>query len=177
MFHRLTQSVQHMMERRGFQMIIVYLNDFLIIGKTKEVCWLAFSTLLKLLRDLGCQISWRKVIGPTQKLVFLGVELDTLACEMSLPPSKMEELHRVVSAFLSRCRASKKQLAGKLNWVCRVVYGGRAFLRQILDMMNSLGSSSAKKKLSAEFHEDIKWWHSFLDHFSGWCLPQPATHN
>ena len=34
-FHRLTQSVRRMMARRGFDMIIVYLDDFLVIGKTK----------------------------------------------------------------------------------------------------------------------------------------------
>ena len=37
-FHRLTQAVRRMMERRGFKTIIVYLDDFLIIGETKEEC-------------------------------------------------------------------------------------------------------------------------------------------
>lgn len=180
-FHRLTQSVRRMMARRGFQSIVVYLDDFLIIGKTQAECQEAFSVLLKLLQDLGFQISWHKVIGPTQKLVFLGVELDTYRCEMALPPAKLAELHQVVSTFLTRRRASKKQLqqlAGKLNWACRVVYGGRTFLRRILDMMNSLESSSAKKRLSSEFHEDVRWWHSFLAHFNGRCAflsQQPTT--
>lgn len=74
-----------MMARRDFQAVVVYLDDFLIIGRTQEECQLAFSTLLQLLQDLGFQISWHKVTGPTQKLVFLGVELDTLRCEMALP--------------------------------------------------------------------------------------------
>ena len=180
-FHRLTQSVRRIMERRGYQSIIVYLEDFLVIGKTKDECQQAFSALLHLLRNLGFQISWHKVIGPTQKLVFLGVELDTLRCEMALPPGKLAELHQVASRFLTKRRASKKQLqqlAGKLNWACRVVYGGRTFLRVILDMMNSLVSSSAKMRLSAEFHEDVRWWHSFLKHFNGRCAflrQQPTT--
>lgn len=116
--HRLTQSARHIMERRGFKAIIVYLDDFLIIRETKEECQQAFTTLLQLLIDLVFQISWHKVIGPTQKLVFLGVQLDTAHCEMTLPPTKLTELHHVVSRFLSRRRASKKQLqqvAGKLN--------------------------------------------------------------
>ena len=170
-----------MIARRGFQTVVVYLDDFLVIGKSKEECQEAFSLLLKLLQDLGFQISWHKVIGPTQKLVFLGVELDTHRCEMALPPNKRAELHQVISRFLTRRRASKKQLqqlADKLNWACRAVYGGRTFLRRILDVMNSLGSSSAKKRLSPEFHEDIRWWHSFLTHFNGKCAflhQQPTT--
>ena len=66
---RLTQAVRRMMERRGFKTIIVYLDDFLIIGETKEECQQVFTTLLQLLLDLGFQISWRKVIGPTEACV------------------------------------------------------------------------------------------------------------
>ena len=171
-FLRLTQAVRRMMERRGFKTIIVYLDDFLIVGETKEECQQAFTTLLQLLLDLGFQISWHKVIEPTQKLVFLGVELDTAHCEMALPPTKLTELHHVISRFLFHRRASKKQLqqlAGKLNWACRVVYGGRTFLRRILDMLNLLQSPSAKVCLSAEFQEDIRWWHSSLHYFNGKC--------
>lgn len=108
--------------------------------------------------------------------MFLGVELDTHRCEMALPPNKLAELHQFISRFLTRRRASEKQLqqlAGKLNWACRVVYGGRTFLQRILDMMNSLESSSAKK-----FHEDIEWWHSLLTSFNCKCAflhQQPTT--
>ena len=59
-----------MTQRHGFKTIIVNFT-----GETKEECQQAFLTLLQLAIDLGFQISWHKVIGPTQKLVFLGVEL------------------------------------------------------------------------------------------------------
>ena len=36
-------------------------------------------------------------------------------------------------------------------------------------MINSLASSSAKKRLTADFHADIRWWHSFLRNFNGKC--------
>ena len=60
-------------------------------------------------------------------------------CEMALPAN---ELHCVVAKFLFRARASKKPLAGKVNWACRVVFGGPTFLWRILDqtredMLNS----------------------------------------
>ena len=83
---------------------MVYLDDFLVVRQTKQECQLAFDTLLQLLQALGFQISWHKVIGPTQKLVFLSIELDTLQCKMALPQEKLEDLHQVVTAFLSRCR-------------------------------------------------------------------------
>ena len=180
-FHRLTQSVRRMMSRRGFNSVVVYLDDFLVIAPTREACQLAFTTLLQLLQDLGFSISWHKVLGPTQNLVFLGVELDTKQCTMSLPSSKLQDLHQLTSSFLTKRRATKtqlQQLAGKLNWACRVVYGGRTFLRRILDMMNSLSSPTAKARLSTDFYEDIKWWNSFLQVFNGqrpFLSRQPIT--
>ena len=148
----------------------MYCDDFLVIAPTREACQIASSTLLQHLQDLGFSISWREVIEPTQKMVFLGVELDTDSCQMTLPQPKLDELQVLVSCFLRKRRASKhqlQQLAGKLSWACRVVYSGRTFLRRILDMMNSLHSSSAKVRLSTEFYDDIRWWHSFLQVFNG----------
>ena len=52
-FHRLTQSVWRMMARRGFPSIIVYLDDFLIIGKSKEECQQAFKAAFKATPGLG----------------------------------------------------------------------------------------------------------------------------
>ena len=108
-----------MTQRHGFKTIIVY-----FIGETKEECQQAFMTLLQLLTDLGFQISWHKVIGPTQKLVLLGVELHTASCEMAIRPHQTDGAASVVTRFLFQGRESKKQiqqLGGKLNWACRVV--------------------------------------------------------
>ena len=109
------------MARRGFTDIIVYLDDFLIIGATRELCQLAYDTLLQLLLDLGFSISYHKLVAPTQRLTFLGVQLDTAACTMTLPADKLAELLELVLEFQHKQRATKKQLqrlAGKLNWAC-----------------------------------------------------------
>lgn len=93
-----------MTQRHGFKTIIVY-----FIGETKEECQQAFMTLLQLLTDLGFQISWHKVIGPTQKLVLLGVELHTASCEMAIPPIKLMELHQWLPDFFSRVEKVKSK--------------------------------------------------------------------
>ena len=98
-FHRITQSVRRMMARRGFPNIIVYLDDFLVIGATREECQLAYDTLFQLLIDLGFTLSEHKLVPPTQRLTFLGVELDTMAGTMTLPADKR--------VYLSFCRGSR----------------------------------------------------------------------
>ena len=66
-FHRLTQAVKRIMARKGFDLMIVYLDDFLIISDSKEACAQALSNLILLLRKLGFAIHWGKVVDPTQK--------------------------------------------------------------------------------------------------------------
>ena len=169
-FHRLTQSVKRMMHRKGFQGVVVYLDDFLIVSPSQEECELAFTTLRELLLDLGFQISPSKVVPPCQQLTFLGIVFDTRAMELCLPQSKLDETRVLINTFLARKRASKRQLqqlAGKLNWACRVVHGGRTFLRRILDSWNSLRSASAKFRFTPEFRKDLFWWQCFLAVFNG----------
>ena len=169
-FHRLTQSVRRMMCRKGFHGIVVYLDDFLIVSRSKEECELAFSTLHELLLDLGFEISPSKVVPPCQQLTFLGIVFDTQTMELSLPKDKLKETKDLVDLFTKRKRASKRQLqqlAGKLNWACRVVHGGRTFLRRIIDCMNLLKTSSAKFLFTPEFRKDLFWWQKFLYQFNG----------
>ena len=86
-FHRLTQAVRRMMGKRGFVNIVVYLDNFLVIGATQAECTPAYE-LLQLLQDLGFTISQRKLMPPTCTLTFLGVDLDTVSCSTALPQEK-----------------------------------------------------------------------------------------
>ena len=125
----------------------------------RDRCQEAFKALCDLLVALGFTISPSKVVEPCQKLTFLGVEIDTHALTLSLPQDKLHSLKEVLLSFRNKTRASKKQLqqlAGRLNWACKVVYGGRTFLRRILNLMNTLCRQSDKCLLSEEFFKDLK---------------------
>ena len=69
-FNRLTQAVKRIMAKKGFEAIVVYLDDFLVIGESMEACQAAFDSLLSLPQNLGFRINWKKVVYPTQRLVF-----------------------------------------------------------------------------------------------------------
>ena len=51
-FHRLTQAVKRIMAWKGYNLIIVYLDDFLIISESKEQCAEALNCLIQLLESL-----------------------------------------------------------------------------------------------------------------------------
>ena len=98
------------MGKRVFVNIIVYLNDFLVIGATQAEYIHAWKVLLQLLQDLGFTISQRKLVPPTRTSTFLSVELDTVPYSMVLPQEKLHDCQTIVSNFLRKRHASKNQL-------------------------------------------------------------------
>ena len=67
------------MARKGHDLKIVYLDDFLLISKCKHVCAEPLRVLIQLIRKLGFMIHWDKVVDPTTHITFLGIELDSMA--------------------------------------------------------------------------------------------------
>jgi hypothetical protein len=169
-FHRLSQAVSRCLRRRGLCATVTYIDDFLIIAKTFEECREALNQLIRLVRSLGFYISWQKVVGPTQKITFLGVDIDTSTSTLSLGKDKLEKVKNELNKFVSKKRASKRQLqrlAGLLNWACQVVRGGSFFMRRILDTIKPLQQQHHKAQLGKEFKRDLGWWLTFLDMFNG----------
>ena len=181
-FHRLTQAVRRMLIRHGIKATVVYLDDFFIKADTLDECAKAMNILIALLRKLGFQINWKKIVDPSTRITFLGIEIDSIAMCLRLPDDKLIQVRQELSLFLNRKRASKKQLqslAGKLNFCASVVvYGGRVFSRRIIDTINLLKEGRHKIKLSTSIKSDILWWHSFMAFFNGRSMlldKQPIT--
>ena len=169
-FNRITQAVKRMMFRKGYDLMIVYLDDWLILGPDKDSCKLALNELLNLLRDLGFSISYNKVFPPTTSLVCLGIFIDSMEVTISLPSEKVGELEALISHFANSKQSTKRQLqslAGKLNWACQVVRGGRTYLRRVLDNSSVLAKPQHKVILTDDLQADIAWWSTYFLHFHG----------
>ena len=77
-FNLITQAVREMMKSRGYNTIICYLDDFLIVTQTFSECMQALNELLCLLWRLGFQFKYNKLEGPTRTITFLGITLDSV---------------------------------------------------------------------------------------------------
>jgi hypothetical protein len=111
-----------------------------------------------------------KCIAPCQILDFLGVTLDSVAMQARLSPTKLAALSNLISAMLARHSITRKELDrlnGKLNCVCRVVYGGRTFLRRLIDAQWSVKRAHHHIRLSSSMRLDLEWWQQFLSRFNG----------
>ena len=169
-FHRLTQAVKRMMARKGFDLTIVYLDDFLIISKSKAECAEALKMLIFLLRKLGFMIHWGKVVDPTTCITFLGIELDSITMALRLPSEKLLALKEELQGSLSKNHFTKRQLqslAGRLSWAASVVKGGRVFFRRIFNTISLLKHNTHRVRITTEVRKDLHWWSNFINFFNG----------
>lgn len=164
-FNRITQSIRRMMSRRGYEACVVLLDDFLVAAESLQECAKVLSDLIHLLRGLGFRINWRKVVDPTQDIVFLGVRINSVSGLISLDPNKVLEIIDCIDSIMLRKRISKSQLqtiAGKLSWACTVTIWGRTFLNNIYQAIAKLNNSSHKHPLTCWLIRDFAWWKSAL---------------
>ena len=168
-FHCLSQAIRRFMANRNI-VIVAYQDDFLVIAPTKAECRAHYIQLIELLRTLGFYIAWSKLVDPTQRLVFLGVMIDTTSMSLELPDDKISKLHSMLKDFQQRKRATKRQLqklAGKLAYAAHlVVKGGRCFLQRIFDTIRPLQQQLHKARLTPAFKADIHFWLSYLTTFN-----------
>jgi len=123
-FNHISNAIVRMLARHGFCAVVNYLDDFAIIGSTREECQWGLVTLISLLHYLGFNMSWCKVVSPTQRITSLGIELDSSAMSLCLPEDKLNWLIDLVNTFSHKASASKCQLQslmGSLNFACQVL--------------------------------------------------------
>ena len=180
-FHELSQAIRHMMHAEGHKGVVAYMDDFLLTADTSELCQAALNALMRLVRQLGFAINYSKVEGPTQRLTFLGVTIDTVTMTMELPEAKIRDLTQDLQSVFSSIKVSKRQLqslAGKLNWASQCIYGGRFHLRRLLDRIATMRCPWHRSRVTIEMRLDIDWWLRFLRTFNG-TMPlvdcRPAT--
>jgi len=174
-FHRLSQAIRCMMQRRGFK-IVVYLDDYLVISDNYLDCMTGPNTLITLLRLLGFGIAWEEMAGPTRALTFLGIKIDSESFTLSLPEDKVTSLSTLLRGYKTKMRASCRQLqqlTGRLSWAAHVVNGGRVYLQRVLDLLRPLKKADHKIHLTDAFRQDIAFLLDLLQAFNSREIHQP----
>ena len=148
---------------------VVYMDDF---GgcETGEKALTAFNDLGELLAEVGIQESKKEACPPSTKMLFLGVEFDSIDMAMRVDDSKRMEVTALAKTWSRKTVATKEELQsvlGKLMWVSKVVRYSRCFVSRIIAAIKSLKNQKQKINLSTEIKKDFLWWATFLDVFNG----------
>ena len=151
--------------------VIHILDDFFFVTKPpRSDCLTALCNILCLFTELDIPIAPGKTFAPTTSLEFMGVLLDSNKMEARLPLDKLTRAKETLQLWSLRKSATLQELqslVGTLQFACRVVVPGRAFLRRIISLTKGVSNPRWHIKLNAEFRKDVSMWLTFLDHWNG----------
>ena len=132
------------------------------------------NTIIRICKDLGVLLALGKIEGPSITLPFLGIMLDTVVMETRLPHSKLERMCNMVSTWLKKKKATKRELLSlvyRLATTCNQVN----ILWKIFSKQNVCHhcQSQAARLLytfNRDFRSDLGWWNTLLVSWNGLSL-------
>ncbi len=162
----------------GVDVVIHYVDDFLFVVACKDRAQQHLADVLDLCARLGVPMASKKTEGPTTRLTFLGIELDTVAMEARLDAKRLSELQLLLGTWGERRGTTLRELqslTGKLNFAATVVRRGRAYLRRLIDLQRAIkaqpgATPRTAHRLSNAALRDIQWWRDFLTQWNGRAL-------
>ena len=159
-----------------------YLDDFIFIGPpTSPICGKSLQTALEVCAETGTPVAYHKVEGPSTCLIILGIEVDTVAMELRLPPEKLSRLKNLIREWRQRKACTLHDLQSLIGHLChaaKVVRPGRRFLREMFNLLSHGKKKWHRLRLTAGFRADLEWWHTFLSDWNGVSMmTQPDLHS
>ena len=146
--------------------IVFLTDDIFLCGATEEECAANLKIVIKTMEELGFELNHAKTVRPTQRLTFLGITIDTVACRLSIEPYRLLGIAERVEECLERYSASRRysikeweSLLGRLNWVAEVLIAGRPHLGRLWHAFPALKAGYAPDDLTAAA---LRWWLSVL---------------
>ena len=132
LFNIMADLLTGVLSRQGVSYLIHYLDDFLTLGPPgSNICQQNLNIIQKVCASLGIPLALEKVEGPSTTLTFLGITLNTISMEARLPNDKISRIKQLVSSWLNRQKATKREilsLVGLLQHATKIIRYGRTFV-------------------------------------------------
>ena len=138
-----------------------YLNDYFTVGPPlPPSCASQVQTMVEIADHLGITLAPDKLEGPTTRLVFLGILIDSNVMECSLLPDKLSQLLAELQAWSSRKKCIKRELfslIGKLNFACSIIPAGHTFLQRLIDLSTTARLPHHHISLNTDVRHNVAW--------------------
>ena len=163
-FTRIMSPVSAILHRLGVRMLR-YLDDWLIRASMEIACIQSRDRLLTVCKELGIQVNFKKSsLVPTQFLVYLGMEIQSLPFIARPTPVRANNLVRLIEEFLSTPSPPAflwRRLLGHLSSLILLVSGGMIRMRLLQlclkDQWDFL-DDQFQVSWSPLCREDLLWW-------------------
>ena len=131
---------------------------------------------MKTCKRLGIPLEPVKLEGPTTCLTYLGIEVDTDAMQLRLPPEKLSKLRSLLDIVVGKKAMSNgelQSLVGLLQHATKAVKPERSFMRRIHALLAQAAGRIRPDhfiRLNAAARADILWLQTFIEEWNGISL-------
>ena len=167
-FQRCLDAIRFIMKQHGFNNLFNYIDDLIYVGLPHEI-HKSFKFLQEVLLDLGLEISSSKLVPPTKSAVCLGILVDVMNKNTSIPTEKLSQIIETCFAWSTKTYCSKRDLQsllGSLLYITKCVKPARYFLNRMLTLLRE-NSAQRKIILNQPFFSDLNWFCTFLYSYNG----------
>jgi len=114
-FTKIIRTVTSSLRSKGFESV-VYLEDFLLLGQSKDKCRDNVQAHINLLSSLGFIINFGKSkLEPKTKRKYLRFIFDSVQQSIAIPEERKGKLLKMVSDFSSKPHCSIRDFAGMIG--------------------------------------------------------------
>ncbi len=153
--------------------LIHLLDDFFIISPPDAIPADHILKVQKVFSELGIPIAQEKTLGPATSIEFLGINLDSVKFQVSLPKEKIDRIILVASTLINSqccCKHDLLSLLGHLNFAMRIIPQGRPFISHLHLLASSAHALEDLISLSLECRDELRLWIMFLKQWNGLSL-------
>ena len=149
--------------------LIHYLDDFLFIAPTENLCKEYLKLFKSICLDIGIPLSIEKTTEPSTSTIFLGIELNTRLQCAKLPIEKITSYSTNIKDVMEKRTITKRTLQsiiGKLSFASAVI-PARPFLRRLINLLPQVKEQHHYITLNREVKLDLATWYTFLKQYNG----------
>ena len=153
LFNSFSESLRHFIEHRLGMIGCTtnYLDDFIFLAESEELCNHMVRTFLDLCQQIGCPVSADKTEWATQKIIFLGIVLNGRNLTLSVPEDKRIKAVNLLKWVINKKKITiltVQRLTGILNFLAKAVVPGQAFIQRMYDSL-----TVTDKNRHLEYHD------------------------
>ena len=137
-FQAISNAIAAIVEFRNGKKTINYLDDFFFAALLQALCDDQLDNFIKVCGEICFPVALDKTFWSSERLVFLGLLIDSVNQVVCLPKEKVEKALEMIDFFLSSKKVTVLQvqkLCGYLNFLCRCITPGRTFIMRLYSLI------------------------------------------
>ena len=179
LFQHFSDALCHIAQVKSGQLnrIINYLDDFLFIAIALAIFNGMLDTFLNICKEIEYPVALEKTEWANTWVIFLGMLMEGQHHCLIVPEEKKRKGLNVINNFIDARKTTVKNLqvlTGILNFLCKAVVPGRAFLRRMYAKIDTKRLKPHHHvSLDVEFRADAHIWKLFLENANNTSIRRP----